>query len=63
VQAEKTSSENPAIEISPQLTLNEPGNGCALLTCVGEKTLESVAHHLVEGRKFGDSGTLGQRHR
>jgi hypothetical protein len=50
VQAEKTSSENPAIEISPQLALNEPGNGCALPTCVGEETLESVAHYLVEER-------------
>ena len=53
VHANKTVREYAALEIGSQFSLDETGDGRALLSCAGQEGFELLADDLVEERLFG----------
>jgi hypothetical protein len=50
MQAEKTASEDAAVEISADLAFDEASNGCSLLARAREEGLEVLSDDFVEKR-------------
>jgi len=53
VESQEAVGQHAALEIGPYLTLDEAGDGCALLACAREEGLEVLSDDFVKQRLLG----------
>jgi len=61
MDAQKPVSENPALQVTSKLSLDEPGNRPAPVPGLGQERLEVFRNDLVENRRVCAAGSVRAR--